>query len=89
VIYLLDTGTPILRDAKSNLSRLVPIARCPTGQRIGARRFARAREFVLETTNEVWVSAASVRQIAIKRAIGRADMPVSGDEALAGFRRAG
>ncbi len=48
-----------------------------------------ARELVLEPANEVWVSAASVWEIAIKHALGRGDMPVSGDEALAWFRQAG
>lgn len=48
-----------------------------------------ARELVLEPVNEVWVSAASVWEIAIKHALGRGDMPVSGDEALAWFRQAG
>jgi PIN domain nuclease of toxin-antitoxin system len=54
-----------------------------------SRLFTRARERVLEPTNEVWVSAPSVWEIAVKPAIGRGDIPVSGDEAFGWFRRAG
>ncbi len=53
------------------------------------RLSAHARELILAPANEVWVSAASVWEIAIKHGLGRGDMPVSGDEALAWFRRAG
>lgn len=53
------------------------------------RLSAHARELILEPANEVWVSAASVWEIAIKHGLGRGDMPVSGDEALVWFRRAG
>ncbi|MFN7645617.1 MAG: type II toxin-antitoxin system VapC family toxin [Burkholderiales bacterium] len=53
------------------------------------RLSAHARELILEPVNEVWVSAGSVWEIAIKHGLGRGDMPVSGEEALAWFRRAG
>ena len=53
------------------------------------RLSAHARERSLAPANEVWVSAASVWEIDIKHGLGRGDRPVSGDEALAWFRRAG
>jgi PIN domain nuclease of toxin-antitoxin system len=53
------------------------------------RLSARARDLILEPASEVWVIAASVWEIAIKHGLARGDMPVSGDEALAWFRRAG
>lgn len=37
----------------------------------------------------VWVSAASIWEIAIKHSLGRGDMPVSADEALGYFRASG
>jgi PIN domain nuclease of toxin-antitoxin system len=39
--------------------------------------------------NDVYVSAASVWEISIKHAIARAQMPISGTQALAEFRTAG
>jgi PIN domain nuclease of toxin-antitoxin system len=42
-----------------------------------------------EPANEVWVSAASVWEIAIKHGLGRGDMPISGVEALGYFDEAG
>jgi len=48
-----------------------------------------ARSLILEPANEVWVSAVSVWEIAIKHGLGRGDMPVSGEQALAWFRQAG
>ena len=53
------------------------------------RLSAHARELVLAPADEAWVSAASVWEIATKHGLGRGDMPASGDEALAWFRRAG
>ena len=38
----------------------------------------RVRELILEARNEVYVSAASVWEIAIKHSLAREDMPVSG-----------
>jgi PIN domain nuclease of toxin-antitoxin system len=49
----------------------------------------RVRELILEARNEVYVSAASVWEIAIKHGLARADMPVSGKEASAWFETAG
>jgi PIN domain nuclease of toxin-antitoxin system len=57
---------------------------------VGDRRLsARARALIEDPDNQVMVSAVSVWEIAIKHALARADMPVSGTEALAWFRRAG
>lgn len=49
----------------------------------------RARQLILAPRNEVWISAASIWEIAIKHALARHDMPVSGHEAAAWFREAG
>jgi PIN domain nuclease of toxin-antitoxin system len=53
------------------------------------RLSAAARSLILEPANEVWVSAVSVWEIAIKHGLGCGDMPVSGEQALAWFRQAG
>jgi PIN domain nuclease of toxin-antitoxin system len=53
---------------------------------------ARARALITDTENEIFVSAASVWEIAIKHALARGgpdDMPVSGAEALQYFRESG
>lgn len=50
---------------------------------------ARARELILAPGNTVWVSAASVWEIAIKHSLGRGDMPVSGAQAMAYFEKSG
>jgi PIN domain nuclease of toxin-antitoxin system len=49
----------------------------------------RGRELIADESNSISVSAASVWEIAIKHALKRADMPVSGAQALSWFRRAG
>ncbi|MCP4040891.1 MAG: type II toxin-antitoxin system VapC family toxin [Gammaproteobacteria bacterium] len=49
----------------------------------------RARELILTPANQLVVSAASVWEIAIKHGLGRGDMPVSGEDALAYFVQAG
>ena len=49
----------------------------------------RARALIADPANDVLVSAASVWEIAIKHALGRGDMPISGDQALDWFRQAG
>lgn len=49
----------------------------------------RARELILDAGNSVSVSAASVWEIAIKHALGRGDMPISGEQALEWFRASG
>ena len=50
-----------------------------------------ARDLIADPTNEVYVSTASIWEIAIKHALGRGDMPVSGTRtaelcAQAGYR---
>ncbi|MCU0930597.1 MAG: type II toxin-antitoxin system VapC family toxin [Serpentinimonas sp.] len=50
---------------------------------------APARALIEEPRNTVWVSAASVWEIAIKHALGRGDMPVSAHDALGYFRASG
>ncbi len=52
---------------------------------------AKAHELIADPANEVFVSTASIWEIAIKHALGRGDMPVSGVRAaelcaLAGYR---
>ena len=56
-----------------------------------ARLGATARGLIGDPANEVYVSTASIWEIAIKNALGRGDMPVSGTRAaelcrLAGYR---
>jgi PIN domain nuclease of toxin-antitoxin system len=51
----------------------------------------KARALIADPANEVFVSTASIWEIAIKHALGRGDMPVSGARAaelctLAGYR---
>jgi len=48
-----------------------------------------ARSLIQAPANTVLVSAVSLWEIAIKRALGRGDMPVSAPEALGYFREAG
>jgi PIN domain nuclease of toxin-antitoxin system len=50
---------------------------------------AMARDLILAPRTTVWVSAVSLWEISIKHALGRGDMPVSGDDALRYFRQAG
>lgn len=49
----------------------------------------RARELILSPKAKIWISSATLWEIAIKHALGRGDMPVSGKEAEAYFREAG
>lgn len=49
----------------------------------------KARELIESPKSSVWISAASVWEIAIKRALGRGDMPVSGQDAVRYFRESG
>lgn len=49
----------------------------------------RARTLILSSTAVVWVSAASLWEIAIKHSLGRGDMPVSAEDALRYFRESG
>ncbi len=48
-----------------------------------------ARRLIQAPENEVFVSAATVWEIAIKHGLGRGDMPISGETALVYFRDAG
>lgn len=49
----------------------------------------RARDMILSPKVNVWISAATVWEIAIKRSIGRGAMPISAQEALHYFKEAG
>lgn len=48
-----------------------------------------AREMIESPRSTVWISAATIWEIAIKHALGRGDMPVSGADALRYFRESG
>ena len=48
-----------------------------------------ARDLIEAPTTSVWVSAASVWEIAIKHALGKGDMPVSSGDALRYFLESG
>ncbi len=50
---------------------------------------ARARELIESPRVTVWVSAASVWEIAIKHSLARGDMPVSGQDATRYFEVSG
>lgn len=49
----------------------------------------KARDLIASPKTTVWVSAASVWEIAIKHALGRGDMPVSGRDAARYFEESG
>ena len=49
----------------------------------------KARELIASPRTTVWISVASVWEIAIKHALGCGDMPVSGQEAGRYFRESG
>lgn len=48
-----------------------------------------ARRLIESPRATVWVSVASIWEIAIKHSLGRGDMPVSGEDALGYFRDSG
>lgn len=50
---------------------------------------SKARTIIQDARTTVWISAASVWEISIKYGLGKADMPVSGHDALNYFRQAG
>ncbi|MDE1947781.1 MAG: type II toxin-antitoxin system VapC family toxin [Burkholderiales bacterium] len=50
---------------------------------------AKAREMIESPRSSVWISAATVWEIAIKRSLGRGDMPVSSQDAVRYFRESG
>lgn len=49
----------------------------------------KARELIQSPKTNVWISAASVWEIAIKHGLGRGDMPVSSLDALHYFQESG
>jgi len=49
----------------------------------------KAREMIESPKSSVWISAATVWEIAIKHSLGRGDMPVSSQDALSYFRESG
>lgn len=49
----------------------------------------KARELIQSPKTTVWLSTASVWEIAIKHALGRGDMPVSSQDAVRYFRESG
>jgi len=49
----------------------------------------KARDLILSPRTIVWVSAASVWEIAIKHSLGRGDMPVSSQDAARYFQESG
>jgi len=53
------------------------------------RLSTKAREIILTPRAVIWISSASIWEIAVKHGLGRGDMPVSGKDALGYFRAAG
>ncbi|MBS0461913.1 MAG: type II toxin-antitoxin system VapC family toxin [Proteobacteria bacterium] len=49
----------------------------------------KARALIESPRSTVWISAATIWEIAIKHSLGRGDMPVSGQDALRYFRESG
>ena len=49
----------------------------------------RARDLIQAPKTTVWVSSASIWEIAIKCGLGRGDMPVSGEDAVRYFQESG
>ena len=56
---------------------------------VGSRRLAPAAKQAILAADEVWVSVASLWEIAIKHYLGRGDMPISSAMALQAFQDAG
>ena len=48
-----------------------------------------ARELIASPKTNVWISTASIWEIAIKHSLGRGDMPISGLDALRYFSESG
>jgi len=48
-----------------------------------------ARDYILAPRNTIWVSTASIWEIAIKHSLARGDMPVSSSDALGYFLDSG
>ncbi|MBN6739539.1 type II toxin-antitoxin system VapC family toxin [Acidithiobacillus sp. MC6.1] len=49
----------------------------------------KARDLIQSPKSSVWISTASLWEIAIRHALGRGDMPVSSPEALRYFQESG
>jgi len=49
----------------------------------------KARELIESPRSTVWISAATIWEIAIKHGLGRGDMPVSAPDALRYFQQSG
>lgn len=49
----------------------------------------KARELILSPRTTVWVSVASLWEIAVKHSVGRGDMPISSQDAARYFRESG
>ena len=49
----------------------------------------KARDLIESPRSTVWISAATVWEIAIKHGLGRGDMPISGQAALGYFQESG
>ncbi len=49
----------------------------------------KAREMIESPRTSIWISAATVWEIAIKHSLGRGDMPVSSQDALRYFQESG
>ena len=49
----------------------------------------KARDFIASPRTNVWISTASIWEIAIKHSLSRGDMPISGHEALRYFSESG
>lgn len=49
----------------------------------------KARELIESPRSSVWISAASIWEIAIKHGLGRGEMPVSSQDALRYFQQSG
>ncbi|MBS0461332.1 MAG: type II toxin-antitoxin system VapC family toxin [Proteobacteria bacterium] len=48
-----------------------------------------AKDTIRSASATIWISAATVWEIAIKHGLGRGDMPIDGEQAIAWFREAG
>lgn len=49
----------------------------------------KAREMIESPRTSIWISAATIWEIAIKHSLGRGDMPVSSQDALRYFQESG
>ena len=53
------------------------------------RLVSKARELIESPRATVWISAATIWEIAIKHGLGRGDMPVSAEDAVRFFQQSG